>query len=47
MAAKSQPSAAGSGELTGGYLVSLGGIGAGILALLCFADPVVVVPAPV
>ena len=47
MAAKSQPSAAGGGELTGGYLVSLGGIGAGILALLCFADPVVVVPAPV
>ena len=46
MAAKSKPLAGGSGELTGGYLVSLGRVGAGVLALLRFASPVVVVPAP-
>ena len=46
MAAKSQPLAAGLREPTGGYLVSLGGVGAGVLALLPFACPVFVVPAP-
>ena len=46
MVAKSQPLAGSSGELTSGYLVSLGRVGAGVLALLRFASPVVVVPAP-
>ena len=46
MAAKSQSLAGGGRELAGGYLVSLGWVGAGVLALLRFASPVVVVPAP-
>ena len=46
MAAKSQSLASGGRELAGGYLVSLGGLGAWILTLLRFAGPVVVVPAP-
>ena len=46
MAAKSQSLAAGCRELAGGYLVSPGGIGAGVLALLGLAGAVVVVPAP-
>ena len=46
MAAKSQSLASGGRELAGGYLVSLGGVGAWILTLLRFAGPVVVVPAP-
>ena len=38
--------AGGRGESSGSYLVSLGGIDAGLVTLLGLAGPLVVVPAP-